>query len=342
MNYETEIAQAREEGYDIIFHRGNDVFAVKSALWNEQKASECRRMTGLEAFRETRGKRRLVFYDPVNWKLRYDGENYWLVYVGKSTMPEQPINASSMYKMFTETSTAQLDLSSWDMEAVMDAEYAFADNKNVQKICFGEQSMSNLEYAEGMFKGCANLTELDLSHWQMVPLRTISRMFSMCESLINLDVSGIDTSLVVDMVGVFENMKNLETLNLANWNIFCVKDLSDLCNGCVILDAFYAPSWAAQSVEHADRMFKGCASLVEIDIQGWNPILMVSAEAMFAGCQCLECLNLDYWKVFNLNKDLVMTNAWEGCGLLSEGMIHRYDAVSLLKGLIQQAKHDVY
>ena len=77
---------------------------------------------------------------------------------------------------------------------------------------------NELTSTEQLFKGCTNLTEIDISHLETRKVTTMAEMFYDCEKLISIDLSKLDTSNVKNMSNLFNGCFNLESINLKNIN----------------------------------------------------------------------------------------------------------------------------
>ena len=89
----------------------------------------------------------------------------------------------------------------------------------------------------GMFSGCSNLTNLDVSGFKTDNVTSMSYMFYGCSSLPSLDVSGFNTQNVTDMDVMFAGCIQLATI---------------LASEC----------WDISNVEKTDGMFMACYSIV--------------------------------------------------------------------------------
>ena len=84
-----------------------------------------------------------------------------------------------------------------------------------------------------MFRGCQNLTSLDLSNFKTEDVQNMSKMFADCNNLTSLDLSNFKTEKVQDMSYMFYGCNSLQTIYCNNtWT--------------------YSPYW---------DMFSGCTSL---------------------------------------------------------------------------------
>ena len=144
----------------------------------------------------------------------------------------------------------------------------FAELKHARSADLRKMSLPYVEGIDlsGLFFGCANLTEIDLSGW---------------------DVSGVDC-----MNNMFANCESLVEVKLCGWN----PEMMNHITGC----------WYASHDEYDDycyergtavRMFAGCPNLARVDLSGWTDKYMDEDawEGMFDGCPIAPELVLDGW-----------------------------------------------
>jgi surface protein len=68
-----------------------------------------------------------------------------------------------------------------------------------------------------IFRGCKNLTSLNLSNFNTSNVISMYAMFEDCQSLTSLDISGFDTSKVTTMTWMFNRCNKLTSLNIEGW-----------------------------------------------------------------------------------------------------------------------------
>ena len=114
-----------------------------------------------------------------------------------------------------------------------------------------------------MFKGCSNLTSLDVSHFNTANVTDMSSMFSECSNLTSLDVSKFNTANVTDMSSMFSECSSLTSLDLSNFNTAKVTSMSSMFSECSNLKTVYVGSdWSTESVQYSYSMFDECTKLV--------------------------------------------------------------------------------
>lgn len=75
---------------------------------------------------------------------------------------------------------------------------------------------SHVTSMEGMFEGCRQLSEIDLSHFTTPLVTNMKNMFKDCEAISTIDIRGFSTSQVTDMTDMFNNCPNLTNIYVGN------------------------------------------------------------------------------------------------------------------------------
>lgn len=143
------------QGYDLGFEYNGKKYWLNTNDWSEDKEERFRQETGLCTFREIRGNKNLVIYDPgyfevVEKRLHYKG-------IQEENIP-QPINMSSCYEMFHNCEELiSLDLSDWDVSKVVDTVAMFFGCAKLDALNLGDWKVSDGRFPAFMFFGCKNL-----------------------------------------------------------------------------------------------------------------------------------------------------------------------------------------
>ena len=139
--------------------------------------------TGLAAFKEETGKRKIVIYDTNLWKVEHYGVAYLHYKLDKNT-PNllMPYNASSCYRMFNTYRGELLDLHDFDMFKIIDARNMFMNCRAKEINLSGIRVGSGMNIL-GMFNDCRYVKHLDLSSFTWVSTYNLSYLFSGCWDL---------------------------------------------------------------------------------------------------------------------------------------------------------------
>ena len=183
-----------------------------------------------------------------------------------------------MRLMFSScTSLETLDLSSFNTEKVTNMSEMFVGSTNLRTINLPKGFIgSNVTDLKGMFRGCANLTELDLSGSNAEKVKDMCKMFYGCVALSNLNLSGFKTGSVTDMRYLFSSCQSLESLDLSGFN--------------------------TENVTSMESMFSQCSSLRSLDLSSFNTSKVIDMKLMFYKCINLECIDLSSFDTENLQQ----------------------------------------
>lgn len=227
----------------------------------------------------------------------------------------------------------------WDHE---ESDYFGPWIDNAGKITAAEVNLTDTTDVSSMFKGCNNLTTVDLSNFDTKNVVNMNCMFNDCNKLEHLDLGNLDTENVTNMSCMFENcflLKDLnlsafntsnvtdmarmffgcgglESLDLSNFDTHNVTDVNDMFYGCSNMEKIDLSSFDTGNVEFLGGMFQGCESLKELDVSGFHTSKSKDFERVFSGCSSLESLDLG---LFNFSSNKVGNrDMLEDCSGLTE------------------------
>ena len=149
-------------------------------------------------------------------------------------------------------------------------DYEYENEFYGYNLIFRGFDTSNVTDMGYMFKGCNNLTSLDLSGLDTSNVTRMRSMFDNCRSLTSLDLSNFNTSNVTDMSFMFWGDYSLTYLDVSSFNTSNVTDMNGIfyeCNGLTSLDL---SGWDMTKVIYTSYMFKNCTSLRTIRMVGCN------------------------------------------------------------------------
>lgn len=153
-------------------------------------------------------------------------------------------NMGSMFSNCTSLET--LDLSSFNTEKVTDMQTMFEGSTNLRTINLPKGFIgSNVTNLNATFRGCASLTELDLSGSNAEKVKNMRSMFYGCVALSNLNLSGFKTGSVTDMRYLFSSCQSLESLDLSGFNTENVTSI-----GVNVLPMFVASESRSQQFQY--------------------------------------------------------------------------------------------
>lgn len=212
-------------------------------------------------------------------------------------------NMGSMF--FKCTSLETLDLSSFNTEKVTNMFEMFVGSTNLRTINLPKGFIgSNVTDLNGMFRGCASLTELDLSGSNAEKVKNMGNMFDGCVALSNLNLSGFKTGSLTDMRYLFSSCQSLESLDLSGFNTENVSSMVSMFSQCSSLRSLDLSSFNTSKVIDMNLMFYMCTNLESIDLSSFDTENLQQMAHMFYSCTKLEMLDLSSFATPNMTSML--------------------------------------
>lgn len=217
-----------------------------------------------------------------------------------------------MQSMFSFcTSLETLDLSSFDTGKVTDMQTMFEGSTNLRTINLPKGFIgSNVTNLNATFRGCASLTELDLSGSNAEKVKDMGGMFYGCVALSNLNLSGFKTGSVTDMPYLFSSCQSLESLDLSGFNTENVTSMESMFSQCSSLRSLDLSSFNTSKVIGMNLMFYMCTNLESIDLSSFDTENLQQMDHMFYSCRKLETLDLSSFATPNMTS---MLCAFQNC-----------------------------
>lgn len=218
-------------------------------------------------------------------------------------------NMGSMFSNCTSLET--LDLSSFNTEKVTNMSEMFVGSTNLRTINLPKGFIgSNVTDLNGMFRGCARLTELDLSGSNAEKVKDMCKMFYGCVALSNLNLSGFKTGSVTDMRYLFSSCQSLESLDLSGFNTENVTSMEAMFSQCSSLRSLDISSFNTSKVIDMHLMFYKCTNLESIDLSSFDTENLQRMARMFYSCTKLAMLDLSSFATPNMTS---MFCAFQNC-----------------------------
>lgn len=212
-------------------------------------------------------------------------------------------NMGSMFSKCTSLET--LDLSSFNTEKVTNMFEMFVGSTNLRTINLPKGFIgSNVTDLNGMFRGCASLTELDLSGSNAEKVKDMGNMFNGCVALSNLNLSGFKTGSLTDMRYLFSLCQSLESLDLSGFNTENVSSMVSMFFQCSSLRNLDLSSFNTSRVIDMNLMFYMCTNLESIDLSSFDTENLQQMARMFYSCTKLETLDLSSFATPNMTSML--------------------------------------
>ena len=288
--------------YDTNFVEGNDQGISHSPLW--QQLDERKKIKSVvfdESFKDARPK------DCGSW--------FWFFEALTTIEHLDYLNTSEvddMRSMFSNcTRLETLDLSSFNTEKVTSMQTMFEGSTNLRTIKLPKGFIgSSVTDLNGMFRGCASLTELDLSGSNAEKVKNMGSMFYGCVALSNLNLSGFKTGSLTDMRYLFSSCQSLESLDLSGFNTENVTSMVAMFSQCTSLRSLDLSSFNTSKVIGMNLMFYNCTNLESIDLSSFETENLQQMPHMFYSCTKLETLDLSSFATPNMTS---MLSAFQNC-----------------------------
>lgn len=288
--------------YDTNFVEGNDQGISHSPLW--QQLDERKKIKSVvfdESFKDARPK------DCGAW--------FWLFEALTTIEHLDYLNTSEvddMRLMFSSCASLEtLDLSSFNTEKVKNMYAMFDGATNLRSIKLPKGFIgSSVTDLNGMFRGCASLTELDLSGSNAEKVKNMGSMFYGCVALSNLNLSGFKTGSLTDMQYLFSSCQSLESLDLSGFNTENVTSMVSMFSQCSSLRSLDLSSFNTSKVIGMNLMFYNCTNLESIDLSSFETENLQQMPHMFYSCTKLETLDLSSFATPNMTS---MLSAFQNC-----------------------------
>ena len=166
---------------------------------------------------------------------------------------------------------------------------------NLTNLDVSNWDTSKVTNMGGMFQYNSNLTSLNLSGWDTSSVTTMGSMFQYCEKLTSLDVSGFITSNVIYMDWMFYKCHSLNSLDVSNFNTSKVTNMNNMFSECYNLTSLDVSNFDTSKVTNMGGMFQNCTNLTSLDVSGWDTSKVTDMGGMFQYDSKLTSLNLSSW-----------------------------------------------
>ena len=212
----------------------------------------------------------------------------------------------NMREMFSNcTSLETLDLSSFNTEKVTNMLAMFEGSMSLRTIKLPKGFIgSNVTNLNATFRGCASLTELDLSGSNAEKVKNMGNMFDGCVALSNLNLSGFKTGSLTDMRYLFSSCQSLESLDLSGFNTENVSSMVSMFSQCSSLRSLDLSSFNTSKVIDMNLMFYMCTNLESIVLSSFDTENLQQMAHMFYSCTKLETLDLSSFATPNMTSML--------------------------------------
>ena len=193
------------------------------------------------------------------------------------------------------------------------ASYLFNGFRSVSKIVGLEHlDLSQATSTVSMFRGCEDLTSLDLSSFNTANVENMSFMFDECSSLTSLNLSSFNTANVTSMSYMFSDCSSLTSFNLSSFDTANVTAMSCMFMACTALSALDLSSFNIAKVTDMSCMFADDENLVDLNISSFKTTLPIEMSEAFKNCANLVELNLENFHIPN-SEEAAFAQTFYGC-----------------------------
>lgn len=136
--------------------------------------------------------------------------------------------------------------------------YHMRNLKTIQGI--ENLNTSNAESMYGMFAGCTNLKEIDVSNFDTSKAIDLMSMFEGCENLTSLDLSGFNLANADFLVAMFKGCSNLKSIDISSFNTLGA-NLNSMFMGCSSLTSLDISQLKFDNVRWMNQFLADCPKL---------------------------------------------------------------------------------
>lgn len=201
-------------------------------------------------------------------------------------------------------------LTSVDFTMVNTTQYYPVNMSDMFKGCFNLTTLNLASFDctsvtsfAGMCQNCSSLTSVEFdSGTSFDSLETAANMFINCSKLENIIFPDpCETYSLTDTSSMFKNCKSITDLQtiIETLDTSSVTNMSSMFMGCQI-ESLDLSTFDTSSVENMSTMFQDCKQLTNLTINEWNTSLVTTMDSMFRNCSALTSLDLSGFDLTNV------------------------------------------
>ena len=142
-------------------------------------------------------------------------------------------------------------------------------------------SSSTVDSFLQMFKGCNEITEIDLSKFDTSSITDMSYMFHGCTSLTSVNLNNLNTRSVTNFRNIFYNCQSLKSIDLSSFRTPSAIILWSMFENCIELTTIDLSQFDTSQVTDFDAIFKGCVKLEYINLNNFNDHIQEWSREVF-------------------------------------------------------------
>lgn len=181
---------------------------------------------------------------------------------------------------------------------------------------------SNVRSMNGMFLGCANISNLDLSSFDTSNVQDFGYMFYNCNGATSIDVSSFNTSNVINFGAMFQNCSSINSINISNFDYSSIDStdhtdystfnltfaenastalmMGHMFDGCSSVTTINMGNVNASNCRNFASLFRNCANLLTISYSDFDVSEAISLNYMFFNCPSLTSIDLSKFNTSNV------------------------------------------
>ena len=176
--------------------------------------------------------------------------------------------------------------------------YPWDERKNEIKSAY--INVTGFTDLRGLFSGCENLKQVDLSDLDTSNVTDMSHMFFQCYNLKSIDMSGLDTSNVTDMSEMFYVCIRLKSIDVRGWDTSNVTNMARMFSSCSSLSSVDVSGFNTSSVTNMESMFYECRELSSVNVNGFDTSRVTDMSYMFCECRGLSSVDVSGFDTSNV------------------------------------------
>ena len=178
-----------------------------------------------------------------------------------------------------------VDFTNFDFSKVKSISNIFNDCINLKKINISMINALNLINASFAFSGCISLENIFLPD-EMILLESTEYMFKGCSNLTSINLEFLKgSSNLKTFEGMFAFCKTLKEINFPNLKGDSLTEMSYMFYGCDKLEIANFEGIKAKNIFSMESMFYGCKNLTYLNINYFDTTKIMNYKYIFVGVQ---------------------------------------------------------
>ena len=196
------------------------------------------------------------------------------------------------YLFYKCVNLEKLDLSNFITKKVEDMQYCFAYCEKLKTIKMDFNTINTTNMA-GMFIGCNELIDINISKFNTIKVTNMKSMFEHCTKIKLININHFELKNVTDISSMFRDCNSLVKIQTKFLDISNVKNMEYLFSCCYNLLEFDLSVFKnTNKVENMAKIFYDCNNITSLNFSKFNTENVKNMGAMFYNCKKLKYINL--------------------------------------------------